>query len=75
MGHPRTPTLATATSAALADIVAAARRYEEMGADALSAWNTGLQELTDEEEEELTEVLQPLLPFFENYPPRMPEGR
>ena len=75
MGHPRTPTLATATSAALADIVAAARRYEEMGADALSAWNTGLQELTDEEEEELTEVLQPLLPFFENCPPRMPKGR
>ena len=37
---------------------------------ALPAWNTGLQELTEEEEEELTEVLRPLLPFFGKYPPR-----
>jgi hypothetical protein len=34
------------------------------------AWHHGLEELT-EPEEELTEALRPLLPFFEQYPPKL----
>lgn len=38
---------------------------------ALPAWHHGLEELTDQEEEELTAALRPLMPFFEKYPPRL----
>ena len=44
VGHPNVPVLATATGAAIADIVTAAKRYESMGADCLSvlppSWTT-----------------------------------
>ena len=35
------------------------------------AWTHGLEELTAEEEDELTEMLRPLALFFEKYPPRL----
>ena len=40
---------------------------------ALPAWHHGLEALDDREDQELTRTLRPLLPFFEKYPPTMPD--